>query len=301
MPADDAAQPHTNGFQQALEHGCAAVGLDANGARLLRLGSNAVYHLKTPVIVRISRPGIDVDPVRRTVAVARWLESADYPAVRAIDVNQPVIADGSVITFWRSVSDDGDQFASTPEIAAILARLHHLAPPADLHLPPLRPFAESIHRLDASTWLTPSDRTYVTATLKRLQHAYSALEFVLPQGPIHGDASVGNVLRGTDGNPVLIDLDGFATGPREWDLVLTAMYYDRFGWHTQQEYEDFTQVYGYDIRQWPGYPVLSEVREFLMVTWMIQKAVEDPKFAAEAAKRITALRTNASRKAWLPY
>jgi hypothetical protein len=31
-----------------------------------------------------------------------------------------------VVTFWQSVSEDGDQFASTPEIAAILAALHRL-------------------------------------------------------------------------------------------------------------------------------------------------------------------------------
>ena len=79
------------------------------------------------------------------------------------------------------------------------------------------------------------------------------------------------------------------------------MYYDSFGWHTQQEYEDFARVYGYDIMQWPGYPVLREVREFLMVTWLIQKAAEDAKAAAEAAKRISDLRTGASRKDWQPY
>jgi Phosphotransferase enzyme family len=115
-----------NGFQQVLQRACATVGLDADGARLLRLGSNAVYHLKAPVIARISRPGTDTEHVRRTIAVARWLESADYPAVRVIDVTQPVIADGYVVTFWQSVSEDGDQFASTPEIAAILAALHRL-------------------------------------------------------------------------------------------------------------------------------------------------------------------------------
>jgi thiamine kinase-like enzyme len=290
-----------NASQQVLGQACAAVGLDADGARLLRLGSNAVYHLKAPVIARISRPGTDIDRVRRTVAVARWLESAGYPAVRVIDVDQPVIADGCVVTFWESVSDDGDQFASTPEIAAILTRLHQLTAPEDLHLPPLDPFANAAQRIDASTWLTRDDRAFFTATLTRLEHAYAGLGFVLPQGVIHGDASVGNVLRDSRGAPVLIDLDGFAIGPREWDLVLTAMYYDSFGWHTREEYEDFARVYGYDIRQWPGYPVIREAREFLMVTWLIQKAAEDAQAAAEATKRIAALRTGASRKDWQPY
>jgi Phosphotransferase enzyme family len=289
-----------NGFQLALEQACTAVGLDAEDARLLRLGSNAVYHLKAPVIARISRPGADLETVRRSVAVARWLESADYPAVRAIDVDQPVIADGYTVTFWQSVSDDGDQFASTPEIAALISRLHHLTVPAGLDLPPLDPFANASERIDVNTWLTPADRAFFTVTLARLQNAYAGLEFVLPPGVIHGDASVGNVPRDSSGAPVLIDLDGFAIGPREWDLVLTAMYYDSFGWHTRQEYEDFARVYGYDILQWPGYPVLREVREFLMVTWVVQKAPEDAWAAGEAAKRIAALRTGASRKDWEP-
>jgi thiamine kinase-like enzyme len=285
----------------ALHQACGVVSLDPDGARLLRLGSNAVYHLKTPVIARVSRPGIDVGPVRRSVAVARWLEAADYPAVRAIDVDQPVIVDGYVVTFWQSVSEDGDQFANTPEIAAILARLHHLTAPEDLHLPTLDPFVNAVQRIDANAWLTADDHAFFTATLARLQGAYTGLEFVLPQGVIHGDASVGNVLRDTHGVPVLIDLDGFAIGPREWDLVQTAMFYDSFGWHTREEYEDFARVYGYDIRQWPGYPVLREVREFVMVTWLIQKAAEDAEAAAESTKRITALRTGASRMDWQPY
>jgi hypothetical protein len=38
-----------------------------------------------------------------------------------------------------------------------------------------------------------------------------------------------------------------------------------------------------------------------MVTWVIQKAAESAQAAAEAAKRITALRTGASRTDWQPY
>jgi aminoglycoside phosphotransferase (APT) family kinase protein len=130
---------------------------------------------------------------------------------------------------------------------------------------------------------------------------YDRLEFTLPQGVIHGDANVGNVLRDRDGDPVVIDLDGFAVGPREWDLALTAIYYDSFGWHTREEYEDFVRVYGFDIMKWSGYPVMRAVREFLMVTWVIQKAAESAQAAAEAAKRIAALRTSGSRKDWQPY
>jgi len=290
-----------NGSRDALRQACAIAGIDADGARLLRLGSNAVYRLKDPIVARVSRPGADIDHVSRTLAVARWLESAGYPAVRAIGVDQPIATDGYITTFWQALSEDGDQYASTPEIAQILATLHQLVPPENLNLPPLAPFANAAQRIDANTGLTPTDRSFLTTTLATLQDAYENLEFVLPQGVIHGDASVGNVLRGTHGSPVLIDLDGFAIGPREWDLALTAIYYDSFGWHTHDEYEEFARVYGFDIMQWPGYPVMRSVREFLMVTWVIQKASENDQAAAEARKRISALRTGASRKDWQPY
>ena len=280
---------------------CAIAGMDADDARLLRVGSNAVYRLKDPVVARVSRPGADIDHVGRTVAVARWLESVGYPAVRAIHVDQPIAADGYIITFWQALSEDGDQYASTPEIARILARLHQLIVPETLHLPSLAPFASAAQRIDANTWLSPGDRSFLTATLATLQDAYENLEFVLPQGVIHGDAGVGNVLRDTHGDPVMIDLDGFAIGPREWDLALTAIYYDSFGWHTRDEYEEFACVYGFDIMQWAGYPVMRSVREFLMVTWVIQKAAENDQAAAEARKRISALRTGASRRDWQPY
>ena len=290
-----------NGSQEALKQACAIAGINPSGARLLRLGSNAVYRLKDPIVARVSRPGTDIDHVSRTVAVARWLESAGYPAVRAIHVDQPIAADGYLVTFWQALSDDGDQYASTPEIAEILARLHQLVAPENLHLPPLAPFANAAQRIEASTWLMPGDRSFLTATLATLQDAYENLEFVLPQGVLHGDASVGNVLRDRHGNPVLIDLDGFAVGPREWDLVQTAMFYDSFGWHTREEYQAFARVYGFDIMKWPGYPAMRSIREFLMVTWLIQKAAESDEAAAEARKRISALRTGTSRKDWQPY
>jgi hypothetical protein len=56
-----------------------------------------------------------------------------------------------------------------------------------------------------------------------------------------------------DGSPVLVDLDGFAVGPREWDLVLTAMYFERFGWHTDEEYLEFAVGYGFDVMSRRGY------------------------------------------------
>ena len=284
-----------------LQQACAATGLSADGARLLRLGSNAVYRLAAPVVARIARPDADPETARRAVAVARWLQSAGYPAVHTIDVDQPVMIDGHAITFWEAVSQDGEEYATIAQVAEVIARLHELAAPESLHLPRLEPFENAGHRIADSEWLSPDDRDYMTSELARLQGEHARLDFVLPPGVVHGDANIGNVLRDERGNPVVIDLDGFAIGPREWDLIQTALYFDHYGWHTRQEYETFARVYGYDIMKWPGYPVLADVREFILVTWMIQKAKESPKTAAEARKRIDALRNGASRKDWLPF
>ncbi len=284
-----------------LQEACAATGLSADGARLLRLGSNAVYRLAGPVVARIARPDADRAAARRAVAVARWLQSAGYPAVRAIDVDQPIIIDSHAVTFWEAVSDDGSEYATIAEVAGVLAGLHKLTAPRSLRLPQLEPFENAGDRLAYSEWLSPDDRDYMTHELVRLREQYSRLNFVLPSGVIHGDANIGNVLHDWQGKPVVIDLDGFATGPREWDLIQTALYYDRYGWHTREEYETFARVYGYDIMQWPGYSVLANVREFVQVTWIIQKAAESESAAAEARKRINSLRRGGSRKGWLPF
>jgi aminoglycoside phosphotransferase len=293
----------SDGSYAVLNLACRIAGLDPESARLLRMGSNAVYRLSAPVIARISRSGVDVDDARRTVAVAIWLESVGYPSVRAVevDVDQPIVIDGHAVTFWQAVSDDGDEFASVGEVAQVLMELHKLIAPDDLGLPSLEPFDKAAKRIEANDWLSSADRDFLTETLTRMQESYGALDFVLPRGVIHGDANVGNVLHDWGGNPVVIDLDGFSIGPREWDLALTAIYYDSFGWHTREEYETFVRVYGFDIMKWPGYPVMRAVREFLMVPWVIQKAGESPRVAAEARKRISALRTGASRKDWEPY
>jgi aminoglycoside phosphotransferase (APT) family kinase protein len=291
----------SDGSCALLSRACRVVGLDSENARLLRVGSNAVYRLSTPVIVRISRTGVDMDGARRTVAVARWLESVGYPSVRAIDVDQPIVIDGRAVTFWQAVSDDGDEYASVGEVAQVLLELHRLVAPEDLNLPTLEPFDKAAHRIEANDWLSSVDRDFLTETLTQMRESYQKLNFVLPQGVIHGDANVGNVLHDFNGSPVVIDLDGFAVGPREWDLALTAIYYDSFGWHTREEYEAFVRVYGFDIMKWSGYPVMRAVREFLMVPWVAQQAGESPRLAAEARKRISALRTGASRKDWEPY
>src|SRR5581483_5332290 len=286
-----------------LKDACALAGYDPEDARLLRVGSNAVFRLAAPVVARISRQSVDIDQARRTVDVARWLESVDYPAVRlaSSEIDQPIVIDGHAITFWQAVSADGDEYASVGEVAEVLANLHRLTAPDSLQLPEFAPFRNASRRISDNDWLSNEERNFLTRMLANMRSRYFGLSFVLPQGVIHGDAGIGNVLHDFRGEAVVIDLDGFAIGPRQWDVALTAIYYDSFGWHTRAEYETFVRVYGFDIMQWSGYPAMRAIREFLMVTWVIQKANESEHAADEASKRIRALRTGASRKDWKPY
>jgi aminoglycoside phosphotransferase (APT) family kinase protein len=283
-----------------LERACKIAGFDQRGARLLRLGENAMFRLVEPIVVRIARTAAYEPDARKEVAVARWLEAENYPAVRALPIDQPLVIDGYVATFWESVADE-EVYGTPAEVAALLVRLHALTPPAGLDLQHLRPFARAERRIEQNGWLSRGDRSFLLTQLEELKARYAQLQFTLPVGVIHGDASVGNVIHDGDGRPVLIDLDGFAIGPREWDLVLTAIYYDSFGWHTAAEYGAFAEVYGFDVMRWPGYPVLRDVREFLMVTWLSQKAGHDEQVAAEVRKRIASLRTGSSKRDWQPY
>lgn len=287
----------------ALEAACGEVGLDAAGARLIRLGSNAVYALVGGhVIVRIAAPEVDLAEVERAVAVARWLADADVPANRLVPgIAQPRVVQGHAVTYWESVQDE-EEYATLPELADLLKQLHWLEEPESLGLPyfdPLPKVRAGLAGLGAG--VRPEDADFLRERADHLEAEYARLDFVLPFGLIHGDANIGNVLRDRAGRAVLIDLDGFALAPREWDLIQTALFYDRFGWHTAAEYESFVDHYGFDVMNWPGYEVLADLRELMMTLWLGGKAGAERKAAEEFARRVESIRTDGDRRLWEPF
>lgn len=284
-----------------LESACRQGGLTSDGAELVRIGSNAVYRLRDqPVIVRISRDGA-MEDAQRQVSVSRWLAGEDYPATRALDIDQPLVARGRVVTLWESASE-GTAYARLEQVGGLLRWLHSLTPPEGLDLPEKRPFDDDIgDRLAYLDGLDESDASYLRERLTDVQRRYESLGFPLPAGVIHGDANIGNVILDRDGEPVVIDLDGFCIGPREWDLVQTALFYDRFGWHTDDEYRRFVDAYGFDIMGWSGYPVLADYREVVMTLWLCGKARWDRKAAEEVSKRVSSMRSGGDRRSWAPF
>jgi Ser/Thr protein kinase RdoA (MazF antagonist) len=146
--------------------------------------------------------------------------------------------------------------------------------------------------------LPAADAHFLLERVEWAREVFPRLEFVLPAGPVHGDANVGNVICDDRGQPVLIDLDSFAFGAREWDLIQTALFADRLGWHSAAEYRAFVDVYGYDVTKWAGYADLADMREIAMTSWMARKASVSRDAAAESIKRVEAMRTGASRRDW---
>lgn len=112
---------------------------------------------------------------------------------------------------------------------------------------------------------------------------------------------MGNVLLDDQRRPVLVDLDSFAVGPREWDLVQTALFYDRLGWHTEAEYRTFVDVYEFDLMTWSGYEELADIREVAMTAWLSRKVAVSDDATHEATSRINCIRRGGSRRGWPPY
>ncbi|QEV64953.1 aminoglycoside phosphotransferase family protein [Streptomyces spectabilis] len=287
------------GVEAVLREACETVGLDPSGAELLRLGSNAVYRLASlPVIVRIARDPAVLAEMERAAGVARWLETVDFPATRVLaDAAQPVVVRGRVVAFWESVQER-EEYATVGELADLLRRFHWLEEPESLRLPYFDPLAKLSAALADLTAVSEDDRSFLEERAAKLSKDYDRLDFVLPFGLIHGDANIGNVLRHRDGHAVFIDLDGLALAPREWDLILTAMYYDRYGWHSKAEYAEFVHRYGFDLMNWPGYETLADLRELMMVVWIGHQVGASERSAAEFALRMASLRTGEGRKSW---
>lgn len=297
----DTSTPFTEeSARDALTLACQRVELERTPDELIRMGSNAVFRIAGQVIARVASSPRLLPNAEKQIEVARWLQTVGYPATRALDVAQPVEAADRVVTFWESISSE-TTYAPIRAVAGLIKRLHELPPPSHISLPELRPFGTTEDALPRFAGLPQADAQFLRERVAWARETFPLLPFALPRGHIHGDANVGNVICDDGGRAVLIDLDGFAVGAREWDLIQTALFYDRLGWHTDDEYRDFVDVYGYDITEWTAYSELADMREIAMTSWIARKAESSPESAAEAVKRIEAIRSGGSRRDWGAY
>jgi hypothetical protein len=292
----------------------------AGGPRLIRIGSNAVFDLAGGVVAKVTPPAAGWDDaevaddaaddaeravadVRRTLDVARWLERVGFPSTRAVPADrlaaeQPIEVAGYLVSSgWRIGDGDAPRHGSTGDLGRLLRAFHELPLPDSIRPAPIDPVGRARGQLTRSL---PSgeQRATLLDRLDLVAQRYRELTFPLPPGHLHGDATVANVVLDREGRPTMIDLDLVRSGPREWDLIRTATYAYRLGWHTPAEYRAFCAGYSVDVAAWAGFPVLADLSELLQVAWLAQAAVRRPELSAELSARTATLRDGTSRHGW---
>jgi aminoglycoside phosphotransferase (APT) family kinase protein len=306
MPSDGAARGEPGEFTSARAHevmtgACRAVGLASDGARLIRLGENALFRLdRHPVIVRIARSPDYLGDARLEVRVSRWLEAEGFPASRVVeDVEQAVVVSGHPVTFWHLI-EESDRKATYGELGGILRDLHALRLPAALELPAYDVFGRSDMRIERAVGIRDDDREFLRKRGRELRERLAETRFESPKGAVHGDAHVQNLMVDRSDRVVLIDFENFSYDHPEWDLMVTATEHDSLGWQSREQYAAFTDAYGRDLRDWDGFPTLRAIQEFKMTTWLMQNIGESAEIAEEYSRRVASLRDDAAPRCWRP-
>ncbi|WP_427919313.1 phosphotransferase enzyme family protein [Streptomyces sp. cg40] len=268
----------------------------ARDARLLALGENAVF-AAGDLVVKVGRDAELLDRARRELDTAVWLAEAGVPAVRAADPKARLV-EGHPVTVWHRLSESVRP--AEPRDLAELLRLVHALPSPSFELPPreLLGGVERWLRL-AGDAIDPADAVYLRERRDGFAAAAAALTPQLTPGPIHGDALPRNVHVGAEG-PVLVDLETFSADLREHDLVVMALSRDRYG-VPAAAYEEFTEAYGWDVREWDGCGVLRGARETASCAWVAQHAPSNPEALVEFERRVRSLRDGDETVRWFPF
>jgi aminoglycoside phosphotransferase (APT) family kinase protein len=280
-----------------LREVCEDLGIDHRDAELLRVRSNAVFKLRSEIVVRIATAPNALTRLPMVLAVARWLAEQGFPAVRPADEisDQPVVHEGRVVTFWHYVPASGRP--TTTELGEILRSLHRLPVPPVALKRFADPLSEVRRAVDRSQELTLCQQGWLRDRIAELTDRWSGLGVDGSPVLLHGDAWIDNLLRCTDGHVVLCDWDGVAVGPREWDLVHTYHGQRRFGL-TAADVDAFADAYGSDLRSWPGYSTLMEVRDLYAVGIHIRNAGADPFSRRELPRRLDSLTRGEKHARW---
>jgi hypothetical protein len=281
---------------EAAREACQQVGLSPAGIRVVHEHATAVItHDAAGIAIRVSGPGFGREAARRAVAVAGWLAAQGFPATAPVPGLAPVEASGRIVTFWRYYPQPEGESPPVAALGSLLRDLHSMSPPP-VNLPPYRPLEDLGAALAQGNTIAEDDRAWLLRRRSELISAYQQLNTALGIGMIHGDAYPGNLLW--DGNRVLLgDWDEAATGPRELDLANTYQG-QRFG-RSEMELRAFADAYGHDLREWPGFGLLVEMRDLHTLGSFIRRAGTGSDSArTELAYRIKTLKTLDTDARW---
>ncbi|GAB3066224.1 aminoglycoside phosphotransferase family protein [Micromonospora schwarzwaldensis] len=289
MRAEEAIDAVTSAATQA--------GLPAHDASVVRVGENGVVLLPSAgVLARVVPRAAKGSAPRREIDVATWLASRHVPVVHPARP-EPMIVGQYVVSLWEYLADSRP--ADLVTLAKCLRQLHVLAIPANL-LPCLSPFDGFEERLQAGACLDINDRMLLRELRDQLSARWVTAEFTLGEAVLHGDAHMENLLVSAGGREAFVDLEAVCIGPPEWDLTLTALYYE-CGWFPHKEYVDFVQTYGFDVRLSPSWSELRMARMLRMTLWLAQSAGNDLQRQRQLRHRINTLRDGTAPAGWTGY
>ena len=235
--------------------------LEAREQLPLRLPAPVVVSSLTTVVLRcgdfaakVYPPGTDPAHLARLSTALAGSTAAHLPVCEPVPTAHGVVT----VTPWVATARP----VSWGELGSLLRTFHEQHAGADL--PPWSPLS----RL-ASQVATLGDRAAGVLLDARdtLLGALGEVRSALGDSVVHGDVSPGNVLRGPCG-PVLIDLDWVARAPREYDLS-SASRRVADGEISPACYAEFCASYGFDVRSWPGLPVLDRIADLGGVAFRI--------------------------------
>lgn len=270
----------------------------AAGAELVAFGENAVLALGDGgPVAKIGRSAELLGRARRELRTAAWLHGQGVPTVQPAEPEARLVY-GHPVTYWQRLPG-AVRPAGAADLAGLLRLIHALPePPFPLPRRELLGGVERWLRL-AGDAIDPADARFLRKRRDRFAEEASTLVPRLPRGPVHGDALPRNVHVGPDG-PVLIDLETFSHDLREHDLVVMALSKDRYGLPAES-YAAFTEVYGWDVREWDGCAVLRGARETASCAWVAQSAPGNPAALAEFRRRVASLRDGDAEVRWHPF
>lgn len=291
--------PNSDEFTSTLTHkillrACSEIGLNPSTVVELRHQTNGVYLLKNEMLVaKVARPEYGIEHTKRTVLTVRWLMAMNFPTVPLANFDQPIVIDGSAVTFWDYLEQTRPVRA--PDIARPLRQLHSLGRPPTA-IPALDAIPAIWFSISNESILTEDEHEYLAARCTRLADVAHGLRYEQPSRLLHGDPQHANALWNID-HAVLSDWDSLVIGPPEWDLVTIDVHCRRFN-YPPAEYDEFCTTYGRDIRQWDGYQVLRDIRELRMIATNARKSAPGSPSAVEVKRRISQLRNGTDESPW---
>lgn len=275
---------------------CQILGFDPNGSQLIRMGENALFRLpRSAVVVRIGR---SFQELNLELSVANWLKTSGVPCSDPA-VEKVIDIDGHPVSAWKLIESDIEK-PTASELGAILRLIHDLPEPVTFNLPEFQPMPKVNKRLrDLETYFDQSIVDFLRSKKNSIEKEFKEVASELGSGPIHGDAHIGNLMRGADKRIRIIDYGDFCIGPREWDLCTPAVGF-KVGTLSEESYKEFASAYGFDVLKWQGFETFQSARELNMTVWLMQLTGQSKEIDEEIEKRIRDLHGNGIRR-WKPF